>query len=201
MGGMAGPAPRSIPPRSCPNLVTLVSPASSCSLMSRFSIRESTRTGCSRAHDTCVAADNDKMAPGTSLFATSTRSFGSNGTKSASGLGLLGLGLGFRAFANCARVYERGGRASPASLLCHSSASPAMTDISGRYPSGPAATSASRMMGDAILPLSTRSPIARVAGAIARGSRKTKRSPLLLPNRAKVVRSLSRLMANRSGLA
>ena len=191
MGGMSGPAPRSIPPRFCPNLLTLVSPFSSCSLMSRFSIRESTRMGCSSAHDTCVAADNDKIAPGTSLFAASTSSFGSNGTKSASGW----------AFASCARVYDRGGRASPASLLCHSSASPAMTDISGRYPSGPAATSASRMMGDAILPSSTRSPIARVAGAIARGSRKTKRSPLLLPNRAKEVRSLSRLMANRSGLA
>ena len=52
MGGMSGPAPRSNPPRFWPNILTLVRPLRSCSLMSRFSIRESTRIARSFAHDT-----------------------------------------------------------------------------------------------------------------------------------------------------
>ena len=193
MGGISGPMPCRAPPARAfaPNRFTRVIPRSSWSLMSRFSIRESRRTGRSKAQETCVAALSDKIAPGTSRFAASINAVGSYGTNVASG----------RVFAICARVYDRGGRASVASFACQLCASLKTADISGRYPSGPAATSASRMTGDAILPSSTRAPMARVVGSIARGSRKTKRRPLLLPVRAKEVRSLSRVMAKRSGLA
>ena len=79
MGGISGPMPCLAPfaRAFAPNRFTRVIPRSSWSLMSRFSIRESRRTGCSKAQDTCVAALSDKIAPGTSRFAASINAVGS----------------------------------------------------------------------------------------------------------------------------